>query len=81
MAAMIMVHYPEVKKVKGMLFFLVAGDIIRAEYTREQLPEILSKWTGYADQIDGMNPDQPWPAKPSGLCNFCPVSEEVCEHR
>ncbi len=81
MAAMIMVHYPEVKKVKGMLFFLVAGDIIRAEYTREQLPEILSKWTGYADQIDGMNPDQPWPAKPSGLCKFCPVSEEVCEHR
>lgn len=81
MAAMAMVHYPQVEKVKTMLFFIVPGDIIRAVYTRTQLPDILSKWTGYADQIDAMDPNQPWPAKPSGLCKFCPVSEEACEHR
>lgn len=81
MSAMAMVHYPQVEKVKTMLFFIVPGDIIRAVYTRGQLPDILSKWTGYADQIDAMDPDKPWPAKPSGLCKFCPVSEEACEHR
>lgn len=81
MAAMAMVHFPEVQAVKGMLFFLVANDIIQASYKRADLPEILSKWTGYADQVDEMNAENPWPAKPSGLCKFCPVTEDVCEHR
>lgn len=81
MSAMAMVHYPEVQRVKTMLFFIVPGDIIRAVYKREQLPDILSKWTGYADQIEAMDPNQPWPARPSGLCKYCPVSEEACEHR
>jgi len=81
MAAMAMVHYPDIEVVKGMLFFIVPNDVIRATYKREQLSEILSKWTGFADQMDGMDINQSWPAKPSGLCNFCPVTEDVCEHR
>jgi CRISPR/Cas system-associated exonuclease Cas4 (RecB family) len=81
MAAMAMAHHPEVQTVKCMLFFLVAGDIIRSQYKRQELPEILSKWAGYAEQIDAMDASKLWPAKPSGLCKFCPVTEDVCEHR
>jgi len=76
MSALVMQHYPEVQKVKGALFFVVAKDIIKAGYTREQLPDILSKWAGYAGQIEEANV---WNPKPSGLCKFCPVSS--CEYR
>jgi hypothetical protein len=38
MAAMVMLHHPTVQKVKGALLFVVVGDIIKAEYTRAQLP-------------------------------------------
>lgn len=81
MAAMAMAHHPEVQTVKCMLFFLVAGDIIRSQYKRSELSGILSKWAGYAAQVDAMDASKLWPAKPSGLCKFCPVTEDVCEHR
>lgn len=76
MGAMVMQHHPEVQKIKGALLFIVAGDVIRANYTREQLPDILSKWAGYADQIESATV---WNPKPSGLCRgFCPV--KTCEY-
>ena len=78
MAAMVMAHFPEVNRVKGALLFVVANSIIKADYTRDQLPDILSKWAGYAADIEEATV---WNARPSALCNFCPVTNEVCEHR
>lgn len=78
MAAMVMQHYPEIHKVKGALIFVVAGDVIKSEYTREQLPDILSRWAGHAEQIETATV---WNPKPSGLCRFCPVSSDACEYR
>ena len=79
MAAMIMIHYPSVQVVKGMLLFVVADDAVKAEFTREQLPTILSKWAGDASMIEAAVENDVWNAKPSGLCKFCPVKS--CEHR
>lgn len=81
MAAMAMVHFPEVQKVKGMLFFIVPNDVILSFHKRDQLPEILSKWAGHASVIEEHIKKDVWNASPSGLCKFCPVSQEVCEHR
>jgi len=81
MAAMAMTHFPEVQKVKGMLFFIVPNDVILSFHKRDQLPEILSKWAGHASVIEAHLKNDVWNASPSGLCKFCPVSQEVCEHR
>jgi hypothetical protein len=78
MAAMVFIHYPQVQKVKGALLFVVVGDIIKAEYTRDQLPVILSKWAGRASAIEGALEVGVWNARSSALCKFCPVSS--CEH-
>jgi len=78
MAALVMRHYPEVEKVKGALLFVVAKDVIQATYTREQLPDILSKWAGYANQIEESTV---WNPRPSGLCKFCPLPVGACEYR
>lgn len=78
MAAMVFIHYPKVDKVKGALLFVVVGDIIKAEYTRDQLPEILSKWAGRASAIESALDVGVWNPRSSALCKFCPVSS--CEH-
>lgn len=78
MAAMVFIHHPTVEKVKGALLFVVVGDIIKAEYTRDQLPMILSKWAGRASAIESALEVGVWNARSSALCKFCPVSS--CEH-
>lgn len=81
MAAMTMIHYPEVQTVHGMLCFVVANSVVKASYTREDLPTILSKWAGQADDVAQALAANVWNPTPSGLCRFCPVSPDVCEHR
>lgn len=78
MAAMIMIHHPSVETVRGALLFVVVGDVIRAEYTRDQLPEILSKWAGRAGAIEAAVDHGVWNPRSSALCKFCPVS--TCDH-
>jgi hypothetical protein len=78
LAAMIMAHYPDVHTVKGVLLFMVVGDVIKAEYTRAQLPEIWSKWAGRANAIEKALELGVWNPRSSPLCKFCPVAS--CPH-
>jgi len=78
MAGMIMAHYPSVERVRGALLFVVAGDIIKAEYTRAQFPEIMSKWAGRASQISSALESGVWNPRRGPLCGFCPVT--TCDH-
>jgi hypothetical protein len=78
LAGMVMSHYPNVKKVKGALVFLVANDVVKADFTREQYPEIMSKWAGKVSMIEAALESGTWNPRPGPLCRFCPVSE--CAH-
>jgi len=79
MAALVMAHFPKVQKVKGALLFVVANDVVPHTCTRDDLPEILSKLAGRVDAIEAAHKAGVWNARPSPLCNFCPVTS--CEHR
>lgn len=81
MAALVMQHFPTIHKVKGALLFVVVRDIIKADFTREDLPRILSKWAGDAAQVESALENGVWNARPSALCRFCPLTEDACEHR
>jgi len=81
MAAMVMQHFPKVNHVKGALLFVVAGDIIKAEYSRKQLPEILSGWVGKTAAIGGCMESGVWNPRTSGLCKFCPATSGMCEFK
>lgn len=78
MAAMVMSHYPEINKVKGALLFIVAGDVIKADYDRSQFADIMSRWAGRASMIETALESGVWNPKSSPLCGFCPVS--TCHH-
>lgn len=81
MAALIFAHFPCIDKVRGMLLFVVIDKHVTAEYTREQLPFILSKWTRRALEIEMNAKVGAWNASPSALCNFCPLTPAMCEYR
>lgn len=81
MAAMVMQRYPDINKVKGALLFVVAGDIITSEYSRSELPTMLSKWAGKVAKIDTALETGVWNPCPSGLCKFCPVKSGDCEYK
>lgn len=81
MAAMVMQHFPKINRVKGALLFVVVGDIIKADYTREQLPDILSRWVGKTEAIKRCLEVGTWNPCSSGLCKYCPAPPDKCEHR
>ncbi len=78
LSAMIMSYYPKVQVVKGVLLFVVVGDIVKAEFRREQFPEIMSKWAGRANDIEAAVDHGVWNPRSSALCRFCPVHS--CEY-
>ena len=81
MAAMTMLHFPEIDKVKAALIFVVADDIVKAEYERKELSDILSRWVAKTEAIERSVALNVWNAAPSGLCKFCPLPQGECEHR
>lgn len=78
LAGMVFSHYPKVQKVKGALVFLVADDVVKADFTREQYAEIMSKWAGKASMIESALEHGTWNARPGPLCGWCPVND--CPH-
>lgn len=81
MAAMVMSHYPNVQRVKGALIFLVAKDIVMADYTRDQFAAIMSKWAGKASRIEDALEKGVWNPRKGPLCRFCAVSSDACEFK
>jgi hypothetical protein len=78
LAGMVFSHYPNVQKVKGALVFVVADSVVKADFTREQYAEIMSKWAGKASLIEAALTHGTWNARPGPLCKFCPVTD--CAH-
>ena len=80
MALMTFAHFPEVKSVNGALIFLLHDVFIDEYYTREQIPELWSAFSGTLKRIETSHESDVWNPNPSGLCGWCPV--ETCRfHR
>jgi hypothetical protein len=72
-------HFPEVKKIRAGLIFVVCKGFIKASYTVDDVPEILSKWTAEHDKLKAAYENNVWNPRPSGLCrNHCVVLD--CAH-
>jgi len=78
LSAAIMQTFPEVHTVKGALLFVVARDVVKAKFTRADLPKIWSKWVGEVGKIEAALENGMWNEKEGPLCRYCPVS--TCVH-
>jgi hypothetical protein len=79
MALTVFAHYPQVKKVRGGLLFVVSNDLIKDKYTEFNKAKLWEKWLGKYERMRSAAETNVWNPNPSGLCKrYCPVT--VCVH-
>jgi hypothetical protein len=72
-------HYPQVKRIKAGLLFVVANDFIQASYTQEEEGMYWTRWIEDTKQLEGAIKNNVWIKKPNFTCRkFCPITD--CEH-
>jgi hypothetical protein len=79
LALLVFKHFPQVKTIKCGLMFLVAQDLVRAEFNAEQQPEAWQKWLPEIERLEKSYESDMWNPKPNFTCRkFCAVVD--CEH-
>lgn len=72
-------HFPQVESIKAGLIFLVAKDLVRAEFNNEQQVEAWQKWLPEITRLEQAYDSGVWNPRPNFTCrNYCAVKD--CEH-
>jgi hypothetical protein len=72
-------HFPQVKKIKGGLLFVVANDLIKANYEQDKAGVYWTKWLEDTGRLEAAIASDVWNAKPNFTCRqYCPVHD--CQH-
>jgi len=74
-AAQVFKHYPEVVRTKTSLVWLKTMEMDTETYNRAEVNSIWADVMGRIQRIHDAVEHDNWPARPSGLCRFCP-----CRH-
>jgi len=75
-AAQVFKHYPDVQKVKTSLVWLKSMAMDTEQYSRSRSNELWADIMGRIRNIYKSLEHDNWPAKPSGLCRFCPARHD-----
>lgn len=79
MALCTFAHFPEVQKITAGLLFLVANDLIKRSYQRDDFLGIMREWTEKYSWLSRTYQENVWNPKPNFTCkNYCPVKS--CPH-
>lgn len=78
-AAQVFIHYPEIEKVRTTLIWLKDKATDSNVYTRKDSSTVWEDVLGRIRRIEQADEKNVWPAKPSGLCRFCPC-QHFCEY-
>jgi hypothetical protein len=79
MALAVFKHFPDIRKVKAGLLFVVAKEFPKANYSVDDQPRLWGKWLSEYKRMEVAYKRDVWNAKPSGLCKkHCPVLS--CPH-
>jgi hypothetical protein len=70
--------FPEVKKVKSALVFVVSKEFVKAEHTADQVEKYMEKPRQNVARIEAAMQNGVWNPKESALCRFCAVKQ--CEY-
>ena len=78
-AVQVFKHYPQIESVKTTFVWLKDMKLDSETFTRAQEAAIWEKILAKITRIEGALATGNWPAKPSGLCNWCPC-RNFCEY-
>ena len=77
-ALQIFAHYPEVERVSVGFVWLKDKAMDRNEYVRQDAAALWEKLLTQIKRIEKSLETEVWPARPSGLCRFCPA-RHLCD--
>jgi hypothetical protein len=77
-AAQVFKHYPQVQQVKTILVWLKTLEQDTETYNRLNINEAWADIIGHIRRIYASYEHDNWPARPSGLCRYCPARHS-CE--
>lgn len=72
-ALQVFVHRPQVQTVHSKFLWIKDGKSDSEVYKRDQMPILWEKLLTRIKRIEKALETNTWPAKPSGLCPWCPV--------
>lgn len=78
LAGAVFLHYPQVKRIKSALAYVVSNEFIRREHVVEKLESYLSVFDSELEGLVTAQESGTWNAKSGPLCGWCPVVS--CEH-
>lgn len=79
MAAALFLKYPEVKKIKTSLLFVVSKEFVKEDFQKDYGLSIFSELNGLLTARDAAYENDVWNPRPNGLCRkWCPV--KTCPH-
>jgi len=79
LAAAIFAHFPQVKKVKGMLLFVIAKQVVQSEYVQPHRNDIFAKLSEDLRRRETAHKTGVFNPKQNGLCRaYCGVTS--CQH-
>jgi hypothetical protein len=74
MALAVFAHFPDIKKVKGGLVFVVSKALVKDSYADFDKPKLWEKWLTKYEAMKTAADQNVWNPKPSGLCKrHCPA--------
>jgi len=72
-------HFPEVKKVKGGLLFVVANDLVKENFEVDNEGVYWTKWLEDTQRLEAAIQNNVWNKKPNFSCrSWCSITD--CEH-
>lgn len=77
-ALQIFTHYPEIERVSVGFVWLKDKTMDREEYLRQNAAPLWEKLLAQINRIEKSVETEVWPARPSGLCRFCPA-RHLCD--
>jgi PD-(D/E)XK nuclease superfamily len=79
MAAALFLKYPEIKKIKTSLLFVVSKEFIKEDFKKDFGLSIFAELNGLLTARDKAYETDVWNPRPNGLCRrFCPI--KTCPH-
>lgn len=72
--------HPSVEIVTAGFVWLQDAKIDKEVYKRDNIDALVKKLWDKIDRVEASVESGIWPAKPSGLCNYCPC-RQFCEYR
>ncbi len=78
LAGAVFINYPEVKKIKSALSFVVCNGFVTKEHTVDMYKSYIGTFDEALEQIEVATTTDVWNAKDGPLCAYCPVVS--CEH-